>query len=166
MAYGSSSTQRNISPKLKDKESVSKSKILSDLEKDSSTSSEVVNLRREGFNKKQFNDTVNTEFTELGQSNIEPDLSFFDPSLATVGDFFTIYQTLFYQIPKEGEVNSHIFLIKESTEYTQFQAQQEEIDALLAEIDELRANNVQLVQDLTNTINALSNSIGNINTDG
>ena len=75
--------------------------------------------------------------------------------MATVGDFFTIYQTLFYQIPKLGDVNSHEFLIKESTEYTQFVAQQEEIDALLAEIDELRAQNVKLVADMTNTITNL-----------
>jgi|TARA_R110000787_G_scaffold139980_1_gene253613 hypothetical protein len=124
--------------------------------------SEVVDLKREAFNRKQFDDTVNTEFTELGQSNIEQDLSFFDPSLATVGDFFTIYNTLFYQIPKSGSTNSHVFLIKESTEYTQYEAQQEEIAALLAEIDELRANNTQIVQDLTNTITALNSSIGNI----
>ena len=82
--------------------------------------------------------------------------------MATVGDFFTIYNTLFYQIPKEGEINSHVFLIKESTNYTQYEAQREEIDALQEEIDQLRAQNVQLVEDLTNTINALTNSIGNI----
>jgi len=127
---------------------------------------ETVSLKREAFNRKQFDDTVNTEFTELGQSNIEKDLSFFDPSLATVEDFFTIYNTLFYQIPKgtgaENEVNTHVFLIKESTNYTQYEAQQEEISALQDEIDQLREQNVQLVQDLTNTINALTNSIGNI----
>ena len=111
------------------------------------------NLRREAFNRKQFDDTINTNFTELGVNTVDP--STFDPSLVTVGDFFTIYQTLFYQIPKLGDVNSHEFLIKESTEYTQFVAQQEEIDALLAEIDELRAQNVKLVADMTNTITNL-----------
>ena len=111
------------------------------------------NLRREAFNRKQFDDTINTNFTELGVNTVDP--STFDPSLATVGDFFTIYQTLFYQIPKLGDVNSHEFLIKESTEYTQFRAQQDEIDALLAEIDELRAQNVELVRDMTNTIENL-----------
>ena len=127
---------------------------------------ETVDLKREAFNRKQFDDTINTQFTELGQSNIERDLSFFDPSLATKEDFFTIYNTLFYQIPKgtgaENEVNTHVFLIKESTNYTQYEAQQEEISALQDEIDQLREQNVQLVQDLTNTINALTNSIGNI----
>ena len=115
------------------------------------------NLRREAFNRKQFDDTIDTSFKELGMGN-QPDPATFDPSLATVGDFFTIYQTLFYQIPKQGDVNSHEFLIKESTEYTQFIAQQEEINALLAEIDELRAQNVTLVQDMTNTITNLEDA--------
>ena len=114
------------------------------------------NLRREAFNRKQFDDTIDTSFSELGVNNVDP--STFDPSLATVGDFFTIYQTLFYQIPKVGDVNSHEFLIKESTEYTQFRAQQDEIDALLAEIDELRAQNVTLVADMTNTISNLEDA--------
>tara|TARA_R100000541_G_scaffold28496_1_gene37801 strand:- start:2055 stop:2591 length:537 start_codon:yes stop_codon:yes gene_type:complete len=114
------------------------------------------NLRREAFNRKQFDDTIDTSFSELGVNNVDP--STFDPSLATVGDFFTIYQTLFYQIPKVGDVNSHEFLIKESTEYTQFKAQQDEIDALLAEIDELRAQNVTLVADMTNTISNLEDA--------
>ena len=111
------------------------------------------NLKREAFNRKQFDDTIDTSFKELGVNNVDP--STFDPSLATVGDFFTIYQTLFFQIPKEGDANSHEFLIKESIEYTQFRAQQDEIDALLAEIDELRAQNVTLVADMTNTITNL-----------
>ena len=111
-------------------------------------------LRREAFNRKQFDDTIDTSFKELGITNL-PDPATFDPSLATVGDFFTIYQTLFYQIPKEGDVNSHEFLIRESTEYTGLVAQQAEIDALLAEIDELREQNVTLVRDMTNTITNL-----------
>ena len=52
------------------------------------------NLRREAFNRQQFEDTIDTSFKELGVSNVDP--STFDPSLATVGDFFTIYQTLFF----------------------------------------------------------------------
>ena len=111
-------------------------------------------LQRESFNRKQFDDTIDTSFKELGVGN-QPDPATFDPSLATVGDFFTIYQTLFYQIPKEGDINSHEFLIRESTEYTGLVAQQVEIDALLAEIDELREQNVTLVQDMTNTITNL-----------
>lgn len=126
---------------------------------------ESVDLKREAFNRKQFDDTVNTNFTELGVSTI--DEATFDPSLANVGDFFTIYQTLFFQIPKEGDVNSHLFLVKESTEYLQYVAQQEEIAALLEEITELRQQNLTLVADIANitagfetTISELQDNIG------
>ena len=126
---------------------------------------ESVDLKREAFNRKQFDDTVNTNFTELGISTADP--ATFDPSLATVGDFFTIYQTLFFQIPKEGDVNSHLFLVKESTEYLQYIAQQEEIAALMEEITELRQQNLTLVADIANitagfetTISELQDNIG------
>jgi len=117
---------------------------------------QTVNLKREAFNRRQFDDTINTTFTELGPSSGDLDLSFFDPSLATVGDFFTIYQTLFLQIPKSGRVNSHEFLIRESTEYTQYIAQQEEIDALTQEITDLRDQNVILVRDMVNVLNEIN----------
>ena len=112
------------------------------------------NLRKEAFNKKQFNDTIDIRFKELGVTT--EDVSTFDPSLATVGDFFTIYQTLFLQIPKSGRVNSHEFLIRESTEYTQYIAQQEEIDALTQEITDLRDQNVILVRDMVNVLNEIN----------
>ena len=124
---------------------------------------EEVSLKREGFNRKQFNDTVNTQFNELGVGT-PPDLANFDPSLATVGDFFTIYQSLFFQIPKEGDVNSHLFLIKESSEYLNYRAQQEEIEALLEEISELRQQNLDLVEDLSNVSNELAEALAQVET--
>ena len=38
-------------------------------------------------------------------------LNVFDLNLATIKDFFTLYSNFFYEIPKEGETNSHTFLI-------------------------------------------------------
>ena len=55
-------------------------------------------LNRDVFNKTAFNNTVNTNFTELDQ--LPPDLSFFDPNLATVNDFFNIYQNLIFSNTK------------------------------------------------------------------
>ena len=130
--------------------------------------SENVQLVREAFNRKEFNDTINTNFTELGVSvSQEQDLSFFDPNLATVGDFFTIYQNLFYSIPKGNvvsgeEINSHIFLIERSTAYTNFISQQEEIDALMQEISDLRVQNLELVADMANLVEGFSQSIEDI----
>ena len=98
-----------------------------------------------------FNLTINTEFTQLGVT--EPDLSFFNPNLATVGDFFNIYQNLFFLIPKTGP-NSHTTLIEESSEYVNYQANRLEIQALLDEIAELREQNLQLTLDIGNVLGA------------
>jgi len=103
-------------------------------------------LVRTGFNKEAFDATFSTAFTQLGVP--EQDLSFFDPNLATVDDFFTIYSNLFFLIPKFGEINSHEYLVKESSEYIEFQANQAEIQALLDEIAELRETNLQLQIDM------------------
>ena len=104
-------------------------------------------LNRDVFNKTAFNNTVDTSFTQLDQA--PPDLAFFDPNLATVNDFFSIYQNLFYQIPKFGETNSHEFLVVESTAYSNVIENQDQIDALLEEIVDLREQNLQLQLDIT-----------------
>ena len=121
-------------------------------------------LVREAFNRKQFDDTIDTSFSQLGIP-VEADRSTFDPSLATVGDFFTIYQSLFYQIPKEGP-NSHEFLIVESTEYLQYVAQQEEIDELLEEINLLREQNLELVGDINTVTLQLTDALADNATNG
>ena len=77
--------------------------------------------------------------------------------MATQEDFWRLYNKFFLVIPKEGEVNSHIYLIKESTEYINYAPDQEEIQALLDEIAELREENLGLYQDLANQANALGN---------
>ena len=114
--------------------------------------SERIVLNREVFNKEAFNNTVNTNFSQLDQ--LAPDLSFFDPNLATVEDLFNIYQNLFFQIPKFGDINSHEYLVVESTEYTGFIENQEQIDALLEEIVDLREENLQLQLDITQLLGA------------
>ena len=109
-------------------------------------------LVRTGFNREAFDATFNRSFTELGVD--EQDLSFFDPNLATVDDFFNIYSNLFFLIPKLGEINSHEYLIKESSEYIDYRANQQEIQALLDEIAELRETNLQLQLDMAEVLGA------------
>tara|TARA_B100000767_G_C19772667_1_gene540892 strand:+ start:2294 stop:2776 length:483 start_codon:yes stop_codon:yes gene_type:complete len=109
-------------------------------------------LVRTGFNREAFDATFQTAFTELGVE--EQDLSFFDPNLATVDDFFNIYSNLFFLIPKLGEINSHEYLIKESSEYIDYKANQLEIQALLDEIAELRETNLALQLDMAEILGA------------
>jgi|TARA_R110000796_G_scaffold164_1_gene675 hypothetical protein len=110
-----------------------------------------VTLIRQAFDKDKFKETVKTEFTELGVTEV--DLSFFDPNLATVGDFFSIYNTLFYLIPMTGP-NSHTTIVEESSQYIDYKANQVEIQALLDEIAELREQNLQLTVDIGNVLGA------------
>ena len=94
MAYGSGniSTTRTSTTKMKESRNVSNqltkplltSKPTSSLNTEAERQS--VTLVREQFDKNAFEQTVNTQFTQLGVQ--EPDLSFFDPNLANVGDFF------------------------------------------------------------------------------
>ena len=110
-----------------------------------------VDFSRQVFNKQKFQDTVDTQFTQLVQI---PDETFFDVNLATVEDFFIIYDNIFLEIPQRGENNSHEFLIKESSEYIDFQANQAQIQALLDEIAELRETNLQLQLDMAELLGA------------
>ena len=114
--------------------------------------SEKISLYRDVFDKTAFNNTVDTNFSQLDQE--APDLSFFDPNLATIEDFFNIYQNLFYQIPKFGDILSHQYLVVESTAYTNFIENQQQIDALLEEITDLREENLQLNLDLQQVFGA------------
>ena len=115
------------------------------------TNKQNITLIRQAFDKVKFNQTVDTSFTQLGVAEV--DLSFFDPNLATVGDFFSVYNSLFFLIPKTGP-DSHTTLIEESTKYVDYQANQVEIQALLDEITELREENLQLVLDMGNILGA------------
>jgi hypothetical protein len=96
---------------------------------------ENINLNRNVFDKNAFKNTVDTNFTQLVSA---PDPTFFDINLATVEDFFILYEKFFYEIPQFGEVESHEYLIKTSTNYIGFRQTNEDIQALLEEITSLR----------------------------
>jgi hypothetical protein len=105
------------------------------------TKSTIENLTRNVFDKTTFNKTIDT--------NVQ-DPSFFDINLATIPDFWTLYDKFFYEIPKEGATNSHRYLAQTSGDYADFERIQEEINALLDEISELRLENVGLRQENAN----------------
>ena len=111
-----------------------------------------ITLKAQRFNKEKFNETVNKEFTQLINT---PDPSYFDRDLATLNDFWYLYDKFFYIIPKLGEVESHQYLAKTSGEYSDFATINDEIKALLDEIAELRGENLNLIQDATNLDTAI-----------
>ena len=113
---------------------------------------EDITLKAQRFDKSKFNETVDIEFTQL---NNVPNPSFFDRDLASLDDFWYLYDKFFYIIPKLGDVESHTYLAKTSGEYADYSAINGEIQALLDEIAELRAENLQLLKDATNLEDAI-----------
>jgi hypothetical protein len=115
---------------------------------------EKVNLNKQVFTKSQFNNTINTEFTQLVSSNTAP-----TGSNISVDQFFQEYQALFYQIPKFGEVNSHEYLVKTSSEYIGSVEINDTIQALVDEVTQLRQENLELQQTIANNTLAVANQV-------
>ncbi len=106
-------------------------------------------LKRQVFNKKEFNNTIDNKFTQLTS---QPDPSFYDINLASIDDFFSLYDKFFYEIPKLGENNSHEYLYKTSRDYVGFEELDEQIKALLEEITTLREENLSLQEENINML--------------
>lgn len=104
-----------------------------------------VDLNKRVFSKSQYSKTINTQFNELGVTTLQEDLA----SQINVIQFFEIYNNLFYDIPSNGETNSHEFLVKTSGEYINYDQIQEEIEALREEITGLREENLELQVEIT-----------------
>jgi hypothetical protein len=95
---------------------------------------EKIDLKKKGYNKVVYPTIINTRFNELGVISVNSQIE----ATPTVEDFFDLYNQLFYEIPAFGNTNSHQYLIQTSAEYIDYQANQEEIEALRLEITQLR----------------------------
>ena len=95
---------------------------------------ENISFNKQVYNKGDYTKIIDTSFKQLGVQTIQQQID----EQPTVNDFFNMYNELFYDIPETGEINSHEYLIKKSSEYIDFEANQEEIAALQAEIAQLR----------------------------
>ena len=108
---------------------------------------ERLDLFKEVFDKAQYVKTINTSFDELGVTTLTEDLEI----QPTIEEFFGLYNSLFYDIPALGETNSHEFLARTSGEYINFEEVNEEVQALQAEIAQLRQDllNAQMENTMT-----------------
>jgi hypothetical protein len=98
------------------------------------------------FNKDSYGRVINTQFSQLLNQTTEETDTF------TVDDFFQLYEDLFYQIPKEGDTNSHRYILQREADYLGVSISQDDIQALLNEITSLR----QQVLESQTTINELT----------
>ena len=71
-----------------------------------------------------------------------------------------MYKNLFYNIPKYGQTDSHLYLINESSEYINYEKNTEEFEALQNEISQLREQ--LLEEQRKNSELQLSNNSQNI----
>jgi hypothetical protein len=106
---------------------------------------EQINLSKTIYNKNQYERVIDTSFTQLVQPQVTA--SFVAPSIS-IAEFFTNYQTLFFEIPKFGDINSHEYLIKTSQQYAGDFSNDDTIQALIEEITQLRQENLDLQQQL------------------
>ena len=116
-----------------------------------------IQLEKDRFGKDSFERVVDTSFKEFGNTNNET-INEKVSKQATVEDFFNLYTELFYDIPEEGAL-SHQTIIKESSEYVDYNANQEEIEALQLEITSLREQLLEQEQQTLDISNNLSQSI-------
>ena len=94
-----------------------------------------VRLVKEVYGRTTFNRVVDTSFTELYK---QPDAATVPTQQITVDEFFDLYNTLFFDIPATGEVNSHEYLIIRSTEYLGGGVLTDNEKAYIEEINSLR----------------------------
>ena len=123
---------------------------------------ENISLNKEVFNKRDYQKTINTSFTQLDVPSVQEQLT----QQTTVSEFFDLYNELFYEINEIGETNSHEYLIKTSSQYINFNENNELIQALQNEIAQLREELLETQQQLagdtpltsTQTANTISNN--------
>jgi hypothetical protein len=126
---------------------------------------ETVNLNKKVFAKNQYEKVIDTKFSQLATTITPAEQAALTSPTITVDEFFQNYAQLFLQIPKEGETNSHEYLIKTSSEYINFTPISDDIQALIDEINLLQQQNLELNQQIIElTIPETSGSINSLST--
>jgi hypothetical protein len=101
------------------------------------------------YDKNTFSKVIDTQFSQLLNNQFE------ETPVFTIDDFFELYEQLFYQIPKEGDTNSHQYILQKEADYLGVIINQDDIQALLDEITTLR----QQILDSQTTISELTKAI-------
>ena len=84
-----------------------------------------------------YENVIDTSFT---QNTPPPPIE----DTITVEQFFIFYDKLFYDIPVDGDINSHTYLVQKSGEYINADIVNSEIQVLLDEITSLQEENLNL----------------------
>mgnify|MGYP000620804149 CR=1 FL=1 len=102
-----------------------------------------VRIQKTVYNKAEATQAINTSFqTFVTSSEVTGSI--------TVSEFFATYEELFYEIPIQGTVNSHEYLVNRSSELTGLAPATEDIQPLLDEISQLREQLLQANEQIFN----------------
>lgn len=110
--------------------------------------SKQVQLTKKIYETNTYQKVIDPTFTEFVTASLDP----VQPILS-VSEFFDYYQQLFYDIPVEGEINSHMYLVQQSQQYIGGSVIDLEKQALIEEINSLR----QQILDLNQSFNTINN---------
>ena len=104
-----------------------------------------VKLNKQVFGKVSYPKVIDTEFRQL----VKPEEILQVEEPITTAEFFSEYDRLFFEIPQKG-AGSHDELVKRSSAYIGVTGQSEQRQALLDEINELRAQLLSAQQEIVN----------------
>jgi len=88
-------------------------------------------LNKTVYNRREYINVIDTSFTQITPTTPVEDT-------ITVEQFFQYYNKIFYDIPAEGNINSHAYLVKTSGDYINASTINTDIQLLLDEITTLR----------------------------
>lgn len=100
-----------------------------------------IQIRKTVFSKDNFEKVIDRSFKTFAQPLVAEEQM-------TVEQFFAAYENLYYDIPPEGETNSHQYLIQKSSELVDFDKNTDDIQPLLDEIAQLREEILSYQQQL------------------
>ena len=100
-----------------------------------------IKIQKTVYNKDQFDKVVDRSFKTFAQPKpVEEQTS--------IEEFFSLYEQFYFEIPVEGELNSHRVLVERSSELVEFEKNTEDIQPLLDEISILREQILEYQQQL------------------
>lgn len=101
-------------------------------------------LSKTVYNKREYQQVIDTSITQFTPPPPP------EEDTITVDQFFTYYTKIFYDIPPQGDTNSHYYLVKTSGEYIKNSNINEDVQILLDEISSLRQQLLESQQQLVN----------------
>jgi hypothetical protein len=112
---------------------------------------EELNLNKKVYAKNQYEKVIDTNFTQLATSPTIENTVIPPSNDVLISEFFQNYNDLFFNIPKLGVINSHEYLIKTSIDYIGSDVINNDIQALIEEINQLQQQNLDLNQQLVDS---------------